>query len=198
MDQFSDYARLRSGPTSSALTLRISRGALGTVDRVEIGGERFALKRFSRRACRSWALEVASHQTCPQPDVAPLIDYGIDPAGRGWLLTAWIDADNVRNHVRRGNPAIKVAADNWIAGFQQRLAECGYRWVDATPRNVLVRGIGGDLDQLIFAAVDYTVRPIGDSRALDECVKDLLLPGSAEWRSCDSGRNPFAFTPSLD
>lgn len=161
--------------------MRISRGALACVDRVEDQGSQFVLKRYQPMARVAWAREVASHLVCPQPDIVPFETYGVDASGRGWMTMPWVNSPTVRYRLAHGSRALRSAAEMWIAGFQRRLAADGYRWVDASFRNILVRGSCRDYTQSCFSVVDYTIRALVASTCLAESVDQLISipPGTS-------------------
>ena len=142
---------------------RIANGLLARVDRVHIDGHDFAIKTFRPGALSAWAREVASHLICPQPEVIALASYGRNESGAGWLSSPWVDAPTVRQCKRDGNATIEAAAIEWITEFQTRLAALYFRWVDASPRNLLVMDGAQMGGAPRFGVVDYTIRPLAEN-----------------------------------
>lgn len=148
----------------------VSRSLFARVDRVEAQGRAYAVKRFEARMRSAWASEVASHLICPQPEVVALLAYGLDDSGRPWLATPWVEKRPVRYWIKKGHPELQNATEAWIDQFQARLSLCGYRWYDATSRNLLVGA-----DQLTnprpdLKVVDYVLLPIRHEAPFTECV----------------------------
>ena len=153
----------------------ISQGALARVDRVQIGGMQFAMKRFLPSSRLAWAREVASHLACQQAEVAALNAYGVDIRDCGWLSTTWIDARTARYHIAHGYRDLKEIANAWIVDFQRRLAAHGYRWIDAELRNLLVLGMGHTSAPPEFKIVDYTITSLSDKCEVEAHAMQLMV-----------------------
>lgn len=158
----------------------VSRGLLARVDRVDVQGRAFAVKRFEVRTRSSWAKEVASHLICPQPEVGALIAYGLDDRCRPWLATPWAEKRQVRYWIKNGHPELQNAIEAWIDDFQARLSQCGYRWQDAASRNLLVGADQLTNPEPAFEVVDYVLAPLKPEVALINCLARLDKMRTAE------------------
>lgn len=99
------------------------------------------------------------------------------------MLTPWLDAHDVRSHANGGDRRIEAVASAWIYAFQARLAGSGFRWVDASMRNLLVTARGSQPDAFRFAVVDYTVRPLTADSSFPNVIDYVtdLASGAVAW-----------------
>lgn len=170
--------------TSEALLGRkrriVSRGLSARLDRVEGQGRAYAVKRFEARTRSAWANEVGSHLICPQPEVVALIAYGLDDRGRPWLATPWVEKRQVRYWINNGHPELQNATEAWIDHFQARLSQFGYRWFDATSRNLLVGADQLSNPRPALEVVDYVLLPIKPEIPFAQCRVTLENMRAAE------------------
>lgn len=175
-----------SGITAAALLSRrrrfVSQGVSARIDRVEVQGCAFAVKRFEARMHPAWAREVASHLCCAQPEVIGITAYGLDERGRPWLATSWSEARQARYWIKNGHPELQVKAEAWVDLFQAKLSIHGYKWHDATTRNLLISVEQLARPQPAFEIVDYTLVPLHNQINFADCLVELDNMQPTEWR----------------
>ena len=180
-----------SAITAAALLGRrrrfVAQGVSARIDRVEVQGCAFAVKRFEARTRPAWSREVASHLCCAQPEVIGIIAYGLDDRGRSWLATSWREARQARYWIKNGHPELQATAEAWLDLFQTRLSLFGYRWYDATTRNLLLSAEQLTRPRPAFQVVDYTLVPFRNQLAFAECLVELEKMQPAEWRQSSAG-----------
>lgn len=174
-----------SSMTAAALLDRrgrpVSRGLSAHIECVEVQGRAFAVKRFDARQRSLWAREVASHLTCPQPEVIGIVAYGLDDRDTPWLATPWSDARQVRHWIKNDGPHLRAMAGAWVDLFQARLLVLGYRWYDATTRNLLLSAERVSTQWPKFQIVDYMLVPLCPQVAFADCLSGLEDIGPGQW-----------------